>query len=171
MEADVERAADLGAAGVVIGALDPGGAVDAACTGALVEAARPLSVTFHRAFDMAADPVAAVESLLGLGADRLLTSGQEATALEGAEVIAELVRRCGERLTVMAAGGISERNVSRIVSETGVREVHASLRVSADSAMVYRNPRVSMGGALRPPEFSLARTSAERVQALLQQLP
>ena len=130
----------------------------------LIELARPLSVTFHRAFDVCRDPFAALETLINLGVDRVLTSGQEKTVLEGVDLIAELVRRAGDRIIVMPGGGLNERNVDKIVAQTGVKEIHVSARSSVDSAMIYRNPRVFMGGELRPPEYARMTTDAARVR-------
>lgn len=170
MAADIEVAAEAGAAGVVIGALRTDGQVDVDRTAALAGRARPLSTTFHRAIDMAVDAATALEALVELGVDRILTSGQEDTALEGAGQIAALVRQADGRIGVIAAGAITERNAVRIARETGVREVHATLRHSEDGPMEYRNARVGMGGTLRPPEFSRSTASAARVRELLKQL-
>jgi copper homeostasis protein len=164
---DVETARALGADGIVIGVLNPDGSVDAERTDALISAARPMSITFHRAFDVTRDPFEALETLITLGADRVLTSGQEASALEGAEVIAELVRRADDRIIVMAGGGIREGNVRRVVAATGVREIHFTAGAQSESRMTYRNTRVHMGGALRPPEYSINATDPARVDALI----
>ena len=123
MEADIDTAKGEGADGVVIGLLMAGGVVDAAGTRALIERARPLSVTFHRAFDMTRDPLEALETLVGLGVDRVLTSGQEASVLEGLPLIAELVRCAGDRIIVMPGGGITARNIDRIVAAANPREI------------------------------------------------
>jgi copper homeostasis protein len=167
MAEDVRVAKDLGADGVVIGCLLPDGRVDRKRTEALAALARPLSVTFHRAFDMAADPRAALEDLVGLGVDRVLTSGQEASAVEGIELIADLQRQAGGRIVVMPGGGITPRNVGKIVGATGVTEVHMSARATLDSGMTVRNSRVFMGGALRPPEFSRKVTDAKLVRSVV----
>jgi len=164
---DVETAKALGADGVVIGVLQPDGAIDTARTGALIAAARPMRVTFHRAFDVTRDPFEALETLIALGVERVLTSGQEASALEGADLIAELVRRAGERIIVMPGGGIRAGNVAKILAATGAHEIHFTAGASAESRMTFRNPRVTMGGALRPPEYEIAGTDAGRVAALI----
>ncbi|MEZ4835605.1 MAG: copper homeostasis protein CutC [Caldilineaceae bacterium] len=164
MRYDVEEAKRLGTDGVVIGVLTPDGDIDVDRVRALIDVARPLSVTFHRAFDVCRDPFAALETLIDLGVDRVLTSGQEPTTLEGADLIAELVRRAGDRIIIMAGGGINERNVDKIIAQTGVKEIHVSARSSVDSAMTYRNTRVFMGGELRPPEYSRKTTDAARVR-------
>jgi copper homeostasis protein len=169
MRYDIETAKRLGANGVVIGLLKPEGVVDVERTRALVDLARPLSVTFHRAFDVSRDPFEALETLISLGIDRVLTTGQEATLLEGLDVVADLVRRAGNRIIIMG-GGVTERTAARIVAQTGLTELHTLYTASVDSVMQFRNPRVYMGSELRPPEFSRAVTSAERVRALRQAL-
>jgi copper homeostasis protein len=127
MAADVADAVALGAAGVVSGVLGPDGAVDRAAVAELVAAAGDREFTFHRAIDACADPVAAVEVLAGLGVRRVLTSGGAPTALAGAAVIAELVRRAGP-VAVMAGGGVRPDNVAEVVGRTGVADVHAAPR-------------------------------------------
>ena len=124
---DIERAASLGIAGIVTGALTTQGRVDVAHTRALVKAASGLPVTFHRAIDSAANLRAALEDAIDSGASRVLTSGGAPTALEGAEVIAALVDRAGSRISIVAGGGIREHNVRDVIARTGVREVHARL--------------------------------------------
>lgn len=170
MQEDVRLAKELGADGVAVGILNPDGTVDVERTGQLIELARPLSVTFHRAFDMARDPHEALEAVLKLRCDRLLTSGQEASALEGSEVIKDLVKRAKKHLIVMPGGGIRERNLERIAKLTGATEFHFSASEAKDSRMTYRNGRVFMGGTLRPPEFSHGGTSEARIQAFMSRL-
>jgi len=131
MARDIRAAKAAGADGVVIGALTPDATVDMALSARLIALARPLSVTFHRAFDDTADPVAAFGDVLALGADRLLTSGGAATAIEGAEVIRELVARSGGKTEVLAGSGVTERTAAEIVRRTGVRELHFSARAAA----------------------------------------
>lgn len=125
MRRDIAMARAARAAGIVLGALTPEGRVDREATARLLAWARPMSVTFHRAFDVAPDPFEALETLLRLGVDRVLTSGRGATALEGAETLARLVARAGSGLVVLAGGGIRAPNVAEIVRRTGVAEVHS----------------------------------------------
>ena len=167
MKHDIETAKALGADGVVIGLLQSDGSVDVDRTKRLVELARPMSVTFHRAFDVAREPFAAMEAIISCGVDRLLTSGQEATAIEGAELIGELVGRAGDRLTIMGCGNLNERNLSRFISQTGVHEVHFTAFGTEPSAMEFRNDRVFMGGTLRPPEYERNVTRAEIVERMI----
>jgi copper homeostasis protein len=154
MQHDIEAAKKIGASGIVLGLLNPDGTIDVDRTRKLVETARPLPVTFHRAFDMTRDPGDALETLITLGVDRVLTSGQEASVIEGLEVIAELVKRAAGRIVVMPGGGITDRNVGKVVAATGVTEVHFGGGETVEGRMRFRNPRVFMGGTLRPPEYS-----------------
>jgi copper homeostasis protein len=165
MKRDIAVAKQLGADGVVIGILTSDGDVDVERTRELIELARPLSVTFHRAFDMARDPFRALEELIALGADRILTSGQEPSVIEGLDLIAELVRRAGDRAIIMPGGG-TERNIKKVVAQSGVREVHVTGTTSVESSMRFRNPRVFMGGELRPPEYTRFTTDPEQISRL-----
>ena len=167
MKRDVALAGEWSADGVVIGVLNCDGSVDMDRTGELVDLARPMSVTFHRAFDMVRDPHTALEDLVTLGIDRVLTSGLENSALEGLDLICDLVRQAGDRIVVMPGGGIHERNVLKIVSESGVKEVHVSARREVESRMSFRNSRAFMGGEFRPPEFSHKATDAGGIRAFI----
>ncbi|HWG02864.1 MAG TPA: copper homeostasis protein CutC [Trebonia sp.] len=148
MSRDIAAARAAGADGVVIGALTAAGAVDVPMVRRLIEVARPLGVTFHRAFDETADPAAAFADVLALGADRLLTSGGAPTALEGADLIETLVDRSGEKIAVMAGSGVTERTAADLVRRTGVRELHFSARTAApDRPLAERISRI-MAAAL-----------------------
>lgn len=164
MKLDIETAKAAGANGVVIGILNEDGSVDKERTRELVALARPLSVTFHRAFDMTRDPYEALETLIELGVDRVLTTGQESSVLEGLDVITDLVEKAGERIIIMPGGGITERNFKKIVETSGVKEVHFLAPGTRESPMTYRNPNCFMGGELRPPEFRLTVTDPELVK-------
>ncbi len=167
MRLNVELAKRLGADGVVFGVLNEDGSVDAERAGALVGLARPMSVTFHRAFDMTRDPYEAMEDLIDLGINRVLTSGQENSALEGLDLITDLVQKAGDQIIVMPGAGITERNVKKIVERSGAREVHVAAPMSVESRMRYRNTWCFMGGELRPPEFTLSVTDPNRIQAFV----
>jgi copper homeostasis protein len=167
MERDIAAAKRAGATGVVIGLLTPDGLVDVEQTRRLVELARPLAVTFHRAIDMSVDAMAALDRLIELGIERVLTSGQEATALEGSAVIAALRRRAAGRIIVMPGGGITERTVGRVLAETGVTEVHFAALAELPSPMRHRNPSAFMGGALRSPEYARLETSEALIRATI----
>ena len=167
MRGDIETAKAEGADGVVIGQLTAAGEVDLTRTRELIALARPLSVTFHRAFDMTPDPFLALETLIELGVSRVLTSGQEATVLEGLPLIAELIRRAGERIVVMPGGGITSRNIDRIVAVAKPREIHFAALEPAASDMQFRRQHVFMGGELRPPEYDRLITSAASIRSIM----
>ncbi|MFO1458497.1 MAG: copper homeostasis protein CutC [Verrucomicrobiota bacterium] len=164
MRRDLVRLKALGADLMVIGLLTPNGEVDVARTRELIALARPLPVTFHRAFDMTRDPRAALEALVALGCERVLTSGQEKSVLEGLELVTELVRLAGDRITVMPGGGITERNLPRILKECDAREFHVSASGSRDSRMEFRNTRIPMGRTLAASEFALSVADETRVR-------
>ncbi len=124
MAHDVEIAKRLGASGVVFGMLDNDGAIDCEATARLIDLARPLSVTFHKAFDQAPDLDEALETLVDLGVDRLLTSGGRLTAEEGADALARLIARAGDRIGVIVAGSLTVANLPAVVARTKAREVH-----------------------------------------------
>lgn len=147
MHRDIAAAKRMGADGVVFGALNPEGSVNVELTRELVEAARPMSVTFHRAIDVCRDLSAALKDIIGSGADRVLTSGAAASASEGISVLQSLVREAGEQVSIMAAGGIRPTNVRSVVQQTRVREVHAGLRTAVPGPMLFRNETVSFGKA------------------------
>ena len=155
----------LGADMIVLGLLTAEGAVDVARTRELVALARPLPVTFHRAFDMVRDPHAALDDLVGLGVERVLTSGLERSALEGLDLIAELVRRAAGRILIVPGGGVSERNVAKILAVSGAPEVHVSASAPVSSGMTFRNSRVAMGRQYGPSEYAGTVADAGRVAA------
>jgi copper homeostasis protein len=124
IRADLCHARDLGAPGAAIGALTPTGEIAEDVVAMLREDSRDMQLTFHRAFDVCPDAPASLETLIQLGVNRVLTSGQQATAWDGQEVIAALVRQAAGRIAVMAGGGINETNVAGLVAATAVPEVH-----------------------------------------------
>lgn len=167
MVSDIATASAMGAHGVVIGALTADGDVDMGICRELVDAAAGLSVTFHRAFDMARDPFAALESLVELGADLVLTSGQEASALQGAPLLAQLVEAAGNRIRIMPGAGVTRHNARRILDLTGARDLHFSASATEDGPMRHRNPRPAMGGRLRGDEFARRVTSVTEIRAIV----
>jgi copper homeostasis protein len=146
MKEDIELCNRLGVDGVSLGILLSDGKVDRERCGELVALAKPMSVTFHRAFDMTADPLTAMEEIIEIGCHRILSSGQANSAAQGADLIRKLVERAGERIVIMAGGGVRENNLAQLIAVTGAREFHTSARISVPSEMNFRNPRVSLGG-------------------------
>jgi copper homeostasis protein len=167
MTVDIDTAKAEGADGVVIGILTTEGEVDAPRTRELIARARPMSVTFHRAFDMARDPFKALTTLIELGVDRILTSGQEASVLEGLPLIAELIRRAGDKIIVMPGAGITARNVDRIIAEAKPKEMHFAALEPKAGGMRFRRGHVFMGGELRAPEYDRLVTSGEVIRAVM----
>jgi|SRR6185437_6156253 len=166
MRRDIDVARRWGADGVVLGALRADGTIDEETTMALVEHARPLSVTFHRAFDMTRDPVESLAALERLRIERVLTSGGAASARAGIPILAMLVRRSAGRVTILAGGGITDENVGEIVAATGVHEVHVRGAVREDGAMRFRAAGVTLGRATHPDEFARVVTSAEAIRRI-----
>lgn len=157
---DIECCVRLGCDGIVVGALDAEGDVDASLCRQFISAAGALSVTFHRAFDVVRDPAAALEQVIGLGFSRLLTSGGANTALEGADAIAARVRQAAGRIVVMPGAGITAGNVVALARATGAREFHASAKASRSSAMRFQAP------ILQGLASDWSETDPERVRAL-----
>jgi copper homeostasis protein len=128
---DIVSARTMGIAGIVTGALTADSGVDVERTRMLVEAASGLPVTFHRAIDSTPDLPSALEAVIEAGASRVLTSGGGATALEGVDFIAALVKQARGRITIIAGGGIREHNVRDVIARSGVSEVHGRLVAEA----------------------------------------
>ena len=147
MQRDIQEAKSEGADGVVFGILEQDGTVDVTRTRKLVELARPLSVTFHRAFDMSSDLFRALNDVCATGADRLLTSGGEQECLQGMETVERLVKDACGRITIMAGGRIGIQNAPTIIEHTGVTEIHVGLATPVKSPMLHQNPRLSLGKA------------------------
>ena len=137
MRRDIQVAKDLRADGVVLGILNRDGTVDVARMRESVQLARPMNVTFHRAFDESADPFAALEQIIGLGIDRILTSGGKRSAFDGIARIRDLVNKSSGRITIMAGSGVTIRNVKAIISETRVKDIHVRSAVCTSRHVVH----------------------------------
>ena len=162
---DIKVARQLGADGVVFGCLTADGKVDMEAMEKLMNAVGDMSVTFHRAFDMCRNPQEALEQIIELGCHRILTSGQEATAEKGIPLLKELVELAGERIIIMPGCGINPKNIRKIAEETGACEFHFSGRTTCESDMLYRNPKVSMGGTVKIEEYKKDVTDPDIVKA------
>ena len=167
MCADILAAREAGADGVVIGLLLPDGRIDGQRVGALVELAHPMSVTFHRAIDMSRDSSEALDDLILLGVERVLTSGRKPTALAGADCIARLVQQAAHRAVILAGGGVTAETLPVLLASTGVSEVHFSARSILPSPMTYRNPECFMGKPYQPDEYHQKVTDSEQVRRVI----
>jgi copper homeostasis protein len=134
---DVKFCKQLGCDGIVIGLLNMDGTIDIARTAALIEAAYPLGVTFHRAFDRCKDPFEALEQLIEIGCERILTSGQKPSVVDGIELVAELNKKAGERIIIMPGSGVRIENIKMLAEKTGCLEFHSSLRGKERSKMEF----------------------------------
>lgn len=146
MRMDIRTAVAAGASGVVFGMLTPDGNVNVRACRHLLSEAEGLENTFHRAFDLTPDPFRALEEIIDLGFSRILTSGQQATALAGADLIAELHERARGRIKIIAGGGVTPENAAEILRRSHADELHASARKRITSPMKYSGC-VSMGRA------------------------
>jgi copper homeostasis protein len=142
MKADVLACKQLGCDGVVLGLLQADGSIDQSSTSELVALAYPMGVTFHRAFDRTPDPFEALEAVIQTGCERILTSGLQPTALEGLQLISELVEKAAERIIIMPGSGIRSDNIAQIVAVTKATEFHSSARMQLQSPMQYSNPNM-----------------------------
>ena len=153
MRQDVTALKSLGVPGIVTGCLTAGGEVDEERTAELLCLARPMSFTFHRAFDMVCDPLRALEVLIRQGVDRVLTSGQRANAMEGLANLKQFGKAANGRIIVMPCGGLRAGNIGQVCRETGLWELHFAAHKMEPSAMTFRNPKVAMGGTSLDHEY------------------
>lgn len=168
--ADIAALRKEGIDGIVAGTLRHDGQVDRERLAMLLAETRPLPLTFHRAFDVAKDPHTAFATLLELGVDRLLSSGQAPTAPQGAALLAELVRVAAGRLQVMAGCGVRAANVAALVAATGVPEVHLSASVWRDGPMTFRRPQVPMGTSPHG-DYAVRTTDRDEIARVVAALP
>lgn len=164
---DIATAKALGAAGVAIGALNADGTIDEAKTRAMTEVARPMEVVFHRAFDGTPDPFKALETLVALGVDRVLTSGQHNTALEGVDILRHLVEAAKGRITILAGGGINEENAAAIVKGSGVTQLHIRGTTAVVSEMTYKRKGFDLTKPMMPDNLR-AVTDSKRVKGIVE---
>lgn len=170
MRRDIELCGENGIDGIVTGILFPDGTIDVERTARLIEFAYPMTATFHRAFDICADPVRGLEDVIATGASRLLTSGQQNKALDAVELIRQLVIQAGERLIVMPGGGIDETNAAQIITATKAKELHLTGRMEIDSEMIFRRQGISMGSLPGNSEFKRKIADPEKIKKIIESL-
>ncbi len=168
MRRDIALVKSAGAQGVVFGILLADGRIDSERSRELAQLARPLSVTFHRAFDMCRDPRAALAVLMNLGVDTLLTSGQAESAEVGIPLIAELVTQAAGDIDIMPGAGINAGNIGRIAAATGARTFHFSGKETVEGPMVFRQPQLALGD--QSSEYTRTYASEERIRGIIAQL-
>lgn len=164
---DIELCKQLKVHGVVFGCLTADGDIDLPLMRKLIDASKPLSVTCHRAFDVCKDPFKALEELIDLGCDRILTSGQQSDAVKGIPLLKQLVEHAAGRIIIMPGCGVRENNIAQIEAETGAKEFHTSARGIVHSKMNYRNEHVPMGSSIVSSEFETVETDRNKVKAYI----
>lgn len=145
MMKDIEYAKGAGASGFALGVLDQEGSVDIRRTRELVDLARPLPVTFHRALDMSAAPSQAIESIIRTGATRVLTSGGKISSQDGVNAIRRMISIAAGRVTVMVGGGLNQKNIRKVAEQTQATEFHASLSTRVPGPVRLRNHSMFLG--------------------------
>jgi len=167
MKEDIQVCKNLGADGVVFGILLPDGNVDIKRTKQLVELAKPMSVTFHRAFDVTPDPLKAMEEIIGLGIDRILTAGQKNKAPDGKDLLKQLIKKADDRIIIMPGSGINEKTIKEIRDFTGANEFHLTGRKTVHSKMEYRKEGIFFGGLPQIPEYEIKLTDQEIIRKVV----
>jgi len=170
MKKDIDICGECGADGIVTGILKPDGDIDIERTYELIEHARPMSVTFHRAFDMCNDPLKGLEDVIATGADRLLTSGQKNKAEDGMELLLQLSKLADGRIIIMPGSGINESNILSIARETNAQEFHLTGRKTIYSEMIFKMMNISMGGSPSLSEFSRKVVDHDMIKRIINDL-
>ncbi len=160
---DILLCKELGFEGVVFGLLNQDGTIDSENTARLVEAAYPLEVTFHRAFDRCKDPLVALETIISCGCNRILTSGQQPKVTEGLALVKQLVDQANDRIIIMPGSGLNSDNLATVIA-TGVTEVHTSARILVPSTTQYRNKQI-------PEDFSIDFVNEEEIRKIKNSFP
>lgn len=152
---DIAAAKIAGMEGIVAGMLNPDGTVDEKRMSILVNEASPMNVTFHRAFDMAKNQEEALEAIIHVGCERILTSGGHQTAPEGIEKLAALIKKAGDRISIMPGSGVNIHNIKHLAETTGASEIHLSARLFVPGKMKFKQPLVTLGGTVTIPDFDI----------------
>jgi copper homeostasis protein len=166
MKLDIEKCKQLKVEGVVFGILKENGILDKERCSTLISLARPMKVTCHRAFDMTRDPFEALEDCIEVGFDRILTAGQQAKAVMGVDLIAELIQKSNGRIAIMPGSGVNENTVTEIVTKTKASEIHFSATSFRQSEMNYQNPAIAGMGEEEGSEFKIRTVDPVRVKKI-----
>ena len=163
MKADVQICKNLGCNGVVIGILLADGEVDKERCKQLVDIAYPMGVTFHRAFDRTADPFKALEDIISIGCERILTSGQKPSVNEGMQLLTDLVQQANERIIIMPGSGVRADNILVLANKTNALEFHTSARISTNSKMEFINENMNE-------QLASVATDGNEIKKIIEQL-
>jgi copper homeostasis protein len=166
MKRDILQCQKLSVDGVVFGIVTPDGTIDKKRCRELIGRARPLKVTCHRAFDMTRDPFEALEDCIEVGFDRILTAGQQAQAVMGADLLGELIKRANGRISIMPGSGVNETTVEEIIQKCGAREIHFSAAAFRESNMEYKNPNIAGMGSAEGLEFKVRTVDPNRIKKM-----
>ncbi len=166
MKHDIHQCQKISVDGVVFGILNEDGTIDKKRCKALIDSARPLKVTCHRAFDMTRDPFEAMEDCIEVGFDRILTAGQQPQALAGASLIGELIKKATGRIAIMPGSGVNENTVQEILRKSGASEIHFSATAFRESGMKYKNAQIEGMGSEAGAEFKLRTVDPDRVREM-----
>ena len=169
MKKDIALAKKLGADGVVLGILHADGQVNIERTKEMVEFAHPMKVTFHRAFDLTPNPIKALKAVIETGAERILTSGQKPSAIEGIELLRQLAKEAGNAIEIMAGGGVNHHNAVAL-AEAGVHALHLTAKAFRPGRQKYFPADISMAGAI-PDERSVLYSDLNLIEAIVQVVP
>ncbi len=160
---DIMQAKELGLNGVVFGVLNTNGTFNLEVMKRLVEAAKPLEVTIHRSFDLTIDPFQSLEDAIGLGVDRILTSGQKNNAFDGIPLISSLAQIAGDKVSIMPGSGINEHNICELIAKTGAKEFHVSAKSARPSKMSFQPENITLGDP-RYSEYSRDVADSQRIR-------
>jgi copper homeostasis protein len=162
MQTDIEVCKDLGVKEVIFGILKPDGSINKTQMQNLIEAAKPMQCSIHRAFDMVANMEAALEEVISLGCVRILTSGRQTKVIDGLKNLENLVFLAKNRIEIMAGSGVNASNAQALIN-TGIDALHLSASGVFESSMQYKNPDVSMASSTATSEYELSETVFEKV--------
>ncbi|MDM8158301.1 copper homeostasis protein CutC [Labilibaculum sp. K2S] len=166
MKLDVIHCKEIGVNGVVSGVLLSDGSIDVERTKELIDLAKPMNFTFHRAFDMVKDHFKALEQLIEMGTNRILTSGGEQTAVMGKYLLKDLIVKASGRIVIMPGSGINHENILSLKNYTGAKEFHCSAKSLVRGKMEYQNPKIAMGGEENVPEFEFYEADSEKIRKI-----
>ena len=167
---DVLFCKSIGVDGIVTGFLKTDGNIDIALTKEMIELARPMSVTFHRAFDMCKNQEKALEELIDLGVERVLTSDAKNKAIDGVGSIAKLVKQANGRIIIMPGSGIRAANIQELIKKTGASEFHVSERKTLESTMQFRRKDIFMGGLPQIPEYEIRVIDTDMIRKIMDKI-